>query len=75
MSKKIKLFTLDTEGNAQFTLDTITNLNGLPLPQVTTAKRDLLTDVEPGTEIFNTTTNEWNGYNGTSWEKFMTTAA
>lgn len=37
--------------------------------QVTTAQRDLLTNLWGGRIIFNTTTQKLNVYNGSSWEQ------
>tara|TARA_B100000424_G_C22687644_1_gene376126 strand:+ start:221 stop:388 length:168 start_codon:yes stop_codon:yes gene_type:complete len=38
-----------------------------PVPNVTTSERDSVSDVTQGTIIFNTTTNKFQGYNGTDW--------
>lgn len=36
-------------------------------PRMTTTQRNLLSNVTPGTTIFNTTTNQMNYWNGTVW--------
>ena len=38
-----------------------------PELDVTTSERDSVSDVKEGTIIFNTTTNKFQGYDGTDW--------
>ena len=39
----------------------------VPVPNVTTSERDSVSDMQEGTIIFNTTTNKFQGYDGTDW--------
>lgn len=43
------------------------NLGAVILPRITTVQRNALYTTQPGSIIFNTTTENFEGYNGTSW--------
>jgi len=42
---------------------------GLLIPRMTTAQRDAIASPSTGLQLFNTTTNAFNYYNGSSWEE------
>lgn len=42
--------------------------SGLLIPRMTTAQRDAIASVATGLQIYNTTTNALNFYNGSSWQ-------
>ncbi|MEX2032940.1 MAG: type II secretion system protein, partial [Candidatus Colwellbacteria bacterium] len=48
-------------------LDLTSTAKGLLPPRMTTAQRDAIGSLTAGLFIYNTTTNEFNLYNGTSW--------
>lgn len=57
--------TMPIDASALFQVDSTTQ--GVLIPRMTTTQRDNIPSPSTGLEIYNTTTNEPNYYNGTSW--------
>jgi hypothetical protein len=56
--------------NPKGVLDLVSTTQPLYLPRMTEAQRDLIVGISSGAVIFNTTTNEFEGYTGTAWVTF-----
>lgn len=48
-------------------LDLNSNTKGFLKPRMTTVQRNAIASPAVGLEIYNTTTNQWEGWNGTHW--------
>jgi hypothetical protein len=51
-------------------LDIVSTTKGALLPRMTTAQRDAIVSPDAGLMIYNTTTNAYNYYDGTTWGEF-----
>lgn len=67
-------FAIDQDGNVgigtvnpQATLDVSSTKNGFLPPRMTTAQMNAISFPPEGLMIYNTTTHQWMGYNGTGW--------
>ena len=49
-------------------LDITSTTSGILIPRMTTAQRDAISPVPTGSQVYNTTTNELNYYNGSAWQ-------
>ncbi len=57
----------DTEPTASAVLQASSTTQGFLPPVMDETERDAISSPAGGLMIFNTDTNQWNGYNGTSW--------
>jgi len=53
--------------DASSILEIRTTTKGLLIPRMTTTERDAITSPATGLEVYNTTTNKFNFYNGSAW--------
>ena len=56
-----------TSPDASALMELASTAKGLLIPRMTTTQRDAISSPATGLEIYNTTTNKFNFYNGTSW--------
>lgn len=49
-------------------LDITSSVSGLLIPRMTTTQRDAITPIPAGLQVYNTTDNQLNFHNGTSWQ-------
>ena len=54
--------------DASALVDITSTTQGFLPPRMTTTQRDAISSVATGLLIYNTTTDQWEGYNGTSWD-------
>ena len=54
--------------NPASVFDIASTTSGILIPRMTTTQRDAISPVPVGTQIYNTTTNQLNYHNGTSWQ-------
>ena len=67
-------FNTDTP-NATALLDMTSTTLGFLAPRMTTAQRDAIASPATGLQVYNTTTNTHDYYNGTAWRSFATSAS
>lgn len=63
-----------TAADSKAVVDMVSTTKGLLSPRMTTAQRDAIASPPTGLEVYNTTTNKKNIYNGTSWVEVGTGA-
>lgn len=61
--------------NASSQLDIVSTTRGFLMPRMTTAQRDAIASPATGLEIYNTSTNQINYYDGTTWQILITDAS
>lgn len=60
--------------DASAALDVVSTTTGFLPPRMTTTQRDAISSTATGLQVYNTTTNQNNIYNGTSWVAVVTDA-
>lgn len=65
LASSLYMGTSTIDASAKLQVDSTTQ--GVLDPRMTTTQRDAISSPASGLRIYNTTTNQWDGFNGTSW--------